>query len=337
MTNGEVKSIRQESYKSTRVGLEDNFALQLYHKAKKLFWDPSALNFSEDIKSFKALPTAAQQWVVHLASLFTAGEESVTIHLLPLVQTIAKEGRLEEEMFLTMFLMEEAKHTDFFNRILREVVGKKIGESTEYLHGPYYTKLFYEELPTYMHRLYYDSSPRAQVEAAVTYQMVVEGVVAETGFQLWYNTLGKGKDGLQFPGIITGVKNTNRDEARHIAYGVYLLSRHIVNDPSLLEVAKKRLQYLGGLAAGVLKELLDANAEAVKYFELDVNKVIEVVISAVAKRLQKLEMAAQEGREKIAKLALEQEKEELLSAEFTEDGKYVGKLPYEDVTYKLSE
>jgi ribonucleoside-diphosphate reductase beta chain len=29
---------------------------------------------------------------------------------------IAQEGRLEEEMFLTSFLWEEAKHVEFFSR-----------------------------------------------------------------------------------------------------------------------------------------------------------------------------------------------------------------------------
>ena len=55
--------------------------------------------------------------------LFQAGEESVTLDLLPLILAIANEGRLEEEMFLTSFLWEEAKHTDFFSRFLAEVAG----------------------------------------------------------------------------------------------------------------------------------------------------------------------------------------------------------------------
>lgn len=35
--------------------------------------------------------------------MFQAGEESVTLDLLPLIQVIAGEGRIEEEMFLTSF------------------------------------------------------------------------------------------------------------------------------------------------------------------------------------------------------------------------------------------
>ncbi len=36
-----------------------------------------------------------------LSALFQAGEEAVTLDLLPLIMVIAQEGRPEEEMFLT--------------------------------------------------------------------------------------------------------------------------------------------------------------------------------------------------------------------------------------------
>ena len=51
--------------------------------------------------------------MLHLTSLFQAGEEAVTLDLLPLIRAIAQEGRIEEEMYLTTFLWEEAKHVDF--------------------------------------------------------------------------------------------------------------------------------------------------------------------------------------------------------------------------------
>ena len=99
---------------------------------------------------------------------------------------IAKEGRLEEEMFLTTFLCEEAKHTEFFPMVL-----KAIGEKGDlsHLHTGAYKEVFYEVLPKAMNRLIADQSPQAQAEAATVYNMFVEGVLAETGYFSFYNML----------------------------------------------------------------------------------------------------------------------------------------------------
>ena len=64
----------------------------------------------------------------------------------PLVMIVAEEGRLEEDMFLTTFLFEEAKHTDFFDRFIREVAGHE-GPLDMYL-GEAYQTIFYQRLPS---------------------------------------------------------------------------------------------------------------------------------------------------------------------------------------------
>ncbi len=125
---------------------------------------------------------------------------------------IAREGRLEEEMFLTTFLWEEAKHTEFMRRFLDEVAGVA-GADLHHYHTPSYRKIFYEELPRAMHRLLDDPSPAAQAEASVTYNLIVEGVLAETGYYAFYRTLQR--QGVM-PGFIQGIRNFQRDESRHL-------------------------------------------------------------------------------------------------------------------------
>ena len=97
--------------------------MRLFEKAKRLgIWNPSDIDFSQDRADWLRLTPLEQEVLLHLTALFQAGEEAVTGDILPLLFTIANEGRVEEEaIYLTTFLFEEAKHTDFFRRFLDEV------------------------------------------------------------------------------------------------------------------------------------------------------------------------------------------------------------------------
>ena len=111
------------SFATTTRGLDRNLPpMRLYEKAKRLgIWNPSDIDFSQDKADWASLKDDEKDLILRLLAMFVAGEEAVTLDLLPLIQVIAKEGRIEEEMFLTSFLFEEAKHTDFFRRFLDEV------------------------------------------------------------------------------------------------------------------------------------------------------------------------------------------------------------------------
>ncbi len=216
-------SVVHTSFKTTSpVGLRhDILPMRLYHKAKRLgVWDPRSIDFTQDILDWQRCTQIEKESLISTTALFVSGEESVTLDLLPLMMAVAREGRIEEEMFLTTFLWEEAKHTEFFRRFLDEVAHDS-SDLTRY-HGPSYHKLFYEELPKTMYTLLEDSSPRAQVIASVTYNMIVEGVLAETGYHGYFNMLDRGNI---MPGLKQGLGYLKRDESRHIAYGVFLISR----------------------------------------------------------------------------------------------------------------
>ena len=94
---------------------------RLWEKAKKLFWDPAAIDYSADRAQWEAMPVEYQDAVMGTATGFMVGEESVTLDILPLTLAMADEGRLEEVIFLSSFALEEAKHVDFFRRWLSEV------------------------------------------------------------------------------------------------------------------------------------------------------------------------------------------------------------------------
>jgi len=206
-------------------GLDRNsFPMRLWKKAKSLgVWDPEAIDFSEDREQWPRIDSGRRERILQIGVLFQAGEEAVTRNFLPLITVVSDEGRREEELFLTSFLWEEAKHVDLFNRFLDEVVGEQ-GDLSGYRH-PGYGRLIDEELRNALTRLAIDRSPAAQVAASVTFHIVTEGVLAEAGYYLMERSLAG--SGL-LPGLQHAISLVQRDESRHIAFGLYFISRLIV-------------------------------------------------------------------------------------------------------------
>ncbi|MGG3470631.1 R2-like ligand-binding oxidase [Neobacillus pocheonensis] len=234
---------------SKRGLLEDSFPYRLYQKAKRLgTWNPADIDFSQDQRDWKKLNAEQKEDILRLISQFQAGEEAVTLDLLPLIMAVAKEGRLEEEMFLTTFLFEEAKHTEFF-RLVLNAIGER-GDLSHF-HTETYQKIFYEILPKTMDRLVTDQSPEAIAEASVVYNMFVEGVLAETGYFSFYEALEK--SGIM-PGLLEGIGNLKKDESRHIGYGTFLLQRLICEHPHLFDFVAAKMAELTPLAIRLNQE-----------------------------------------------------------------------------------
>ncbi|MFQ3610544.1 MAG: R2-like ligand-binding oxidase [Fimbriimonadales bacterium] len=292
-------------------GLNHNHpALKMFQKAKRLgIWDPMAIDLSQDIQDWQQADPIQRDGFLRLVSMFQAGEESVTLDLLPLIQVVASEGRIEEEMFLTSFLWEEAKHVEFMSRLLNEVAGVS-GEDLSRYHTPSYRALFYEALPQAMHRLTYDASPVAQAEASVTYNMIVEGVLAETGYYAFFRSC---KEQGIMPGLVKGIGKMMQDESRHIAFGVYLLSRliHEHGDP-VWEAIQNRMNELLPLALGVVQEGMEAYEEPP--FGIPLEELLGYAINQYTRRENRLARARNLS---IEQLYDEAEAEERESAEIT--------------------
>jgi ribonucleoside-diphosphate reductase beta chain len=267
-----------------QAGLNWNHpALKLFQKAKKHgVWNPQAIDLSKDIEDYAKLSDLEQTVLQHLTSMFVAGEESVTLDLLPLMLAVAREGRIEEEMYLTSFLWEEAKHTEFFSRVLHDVF--KVKRDLHSFHSDTYKQLFYQKLPEAMNALLTDTSPKAQVIASVTYNMVVEGVLAETGYHAYYTMLGRNN---LMPGVREGIGLLKLDESRHIAYGVFLLSRLVAEDNSLWDVIEMRMGELLELSLGIIADIF-TRYETMP-FGLQMDDFVEYAATQFAKRSERIE------------------------------------------------
>ncbi len=211
---------------------------RLYQKGKQLAWNPADIDFSQDTKDWEGLDNGTRLLLMRLATTFMAGEEAVTLDIVPLIRAISEEGRTEETLFLTTFLGDEAKHAEFF-RTWFDAVG--VTDPLDEFLTDAQRRIFDVELPTVMRRLDTDRSPEAFLDAALTYNHFVEGVLAMTGYWAW-NRIFTARD--VFPGIRSGIELVQRDERRHLAYGTYLCRRIVAEHPETWTFVEQRMAYL---------------------------------------------------------------------------------------------
>ncbi len=274
------------SFATTTRGLNRDLPpMRLYERAKKLgIWNPSDIDLSKDKSDWATLTADEKDLIWRLLGMFVSGEEAVTLDLLPLLSVIAAEGRIEEEMYLTTFLFEEAKHTDFFRRFLDEVAGSPV--DLAHYHAENYRFIFYEALPEALQALKSDPSPAAQVRASVTYNMVVEGVLAETGYHAFFSALERSE---RLPGLRKGIALLKQDESRHIAYGIYLLSRLVAVHPELWDELQVQMNTLLPAAIGVIGDAFAAYETTP--FGLVEDDFIQYAMDQFTKRSERLEKA----------------------------------------------
>lgn len=224
---------------SSRGLRHDILPMRLYHKAKKLgIWNPRDIDLTQDRQDWQRIPDEYKERLLRLILGFQAGEEAVTLDLLPLIMTVAREGRLEEEMFLTTFLWEEAKHTEFFRRVLDEAI-QEVGDLHQVRSPNTGRDIFATDLPQTMNHLLTDPSPVNQVKASILYNMIIEGVLAETGYFSFSRMLDRAN---AMPGLRQGLGLIQRDESRHIAYGVFFISRLVAQHKDLWPVVEEYMQ-----------------------------------------------------------------------------------------------
>ena len=97
-----------------------------------------------------------------------------------------------------------------------------------------------------------DGSPAKQVRASATYNMVVEGMLAQTGYHIFYNVLDKRNIG---PGLREGVRLIKQDEARHMAYGMAHLKYAVEQRGPDYALGLQRL--MGGVERDLASEMMD--------------------------------------------------------------------------------
>ncbi|MGH3556556.1 MAG: R2-like ligand-binding oxidase [Mycobacterium sp.] len=222
----------------------DSVPLKLFAGGNAKFWNPADIDFSRDRADWESLSDRERDYATRLCANFVAGEEAVTKDIQPFTAAMRAEGRLGDEMYLTQFAFEEARHTQVF-RLWLDAVGL-----TDDLHSyiddiPAFRRILNEELPGSLQALSTDPSPAAQVRASATYNHIVEGMLALTGYFAWHKVCAA--RGI-LPGMQELVQRIGDDERRHMAWGTFTCRRHVAADDANWTVFETRMNELLPLA-----------------------------------------------------------------------------------------
>lgn len=205
---------------------------QLYALWERQSWRATELDFSADKEQWVVTPREAQESTLWSLGSFYVGEERVTADLAPFLQA-APSGEIE--LFLATQLVDEARHAAFFDRFGAEVMclsaedfRGRMREVEELLLSPW-REVFDDGLRDVAKRI--QAKPDDLdlfVEGITTYHMVVEGFLAVTGQTLIRDYM---MEHGMYPGFCEGFGLVERDEHRHVAFGVRLLRDAIEEDP----------------------------------------------------------------------------------------------------------
>lgn len=264
---------------------------KLYEKAKKVgTWNPAEIDFTKDVNDYQSLRHEDKLTAFPLIAAFSAGEEAVTIDILPMMHSLARQGRLEDTMYLTTFVFDEAKHVELFSRWQQEI---GIGDmNLSMFHDDNYKRIFYEALPESMNRLFTDDSPEAVIRASTVYNMIVEGTLAKTGFHAFREIYRKAD---LFPGILQGIDYINQDEARHIQFGIYTISRLVAGNETNYKIFRDYMEELSQYAFGYvdyLTSLQEQSKQTVNYestLNIDTDLMRNYVRKQVDIRISKID------------------------------------------------
>ena len=219
---------------------------KLFMRWQRQQWSTEDFDFTEDAKQWADPDLITQEerdFLLFGFSQFFLGEERVTVELLPFALAMRDH---EAQAFLTTQISDEAKHMVFFDRFYREVLGMKASSITEMLAtqrhnvNEQWEELFDGILHECAERLRKDPSDFAALVRGITvYMIVIEGTLALTGARFIIRNL---KEREWFPGFTAGFTAVNRDESRHVGFGVKFLADAIKADPANARIIEDTLK-----------------------------------------------------------------------------------------------
>ena len=206
---------------------------KLFSRWEKQHWSTDQFDFSTDAEQWSngAFNPEQREFIEWSLASFFLGEERVTTELLPFA--IAAPSH-EARAFLATQISDEAKHMVFFDRFYREVFGVDAETLTRNLElqrpsmNREWGELFDGILHDCSEALRIDPTDTAALVRGVTvYMIVIEGTLALTGARFIIRTL---KELDLMPGFRAGFTAVNRDESRHVGFGVKFLADAIRED-----------------------------------------------------------------------------------------------------------
>ena len=219
---------------------------KLFMRWQRQQWSTEDFDFTEDAKQWADpdfFTEDERRFIMFGFSEFFLGEERVTLELLPFALAAPTH---EAKVFLTTQISDEAKHTVFWDGFYREVFGVDAAglggmiDRQRYVVNKDWETLFNGILHECAENLRKDPSNFDDLVRGVTvYMVVIEGMLALTAARFMIKSL-KEKDA--FPGFVQGFTAVNRDESRHVGFGVKFLADAIKDDPANAKIVEGTLK-----------------------------------------------------------------------------------------------
>jgi ribonucleoside-diphosphate reductase beta chain len=267
---------------------------RLFSRWQNQHWNSEQFDFTVDAAQWKSDRFTGDQraFMEWSFSSFFLGEERVTTELLPFA--IAAPSH-EARAFLATQISDEAKHMVFFDRFYREVLGTdaetlsaNVEAQRPKMHAEY-GQLFDGILHECAETLRRDPSDmEALVRGVTVYMIVIEGTLALTGARFMIRTL-KERDDL--PGFRAGFTAVNRDESRHVGFGVKFLADMIKQDERHKRTIQETLQET--LPVGTLAlspPMVDDPYDFETPFGYHSSEIFEYAMRSLAKKLAAMGM-----------------------------------------------
>lgn len=226
---------------------------ELYLLWERQHWATQDIDFAQDRADWESRSELERELLIWQLSSFFVGEERVTTAFSPIVAAAEDE---DEECFLATQQVDEARHTQFFDRFWREVFGDQATDLKQRLLAvrencnDSFIELFDNRLMSAVERLRLAPTDiEAKVEAITIYHMIVEGTLALTGQH--FITEYMEERGI-FPGFVEGFRHVSRDEHRHVAFGTWYLQQKCRESDRYSELVHKTLFEVLPVTAGVI-------------------------------------------------------------------------------------
>ncbi|WP_247008405.1 ribonucleoside-diphosphate reductase [Halorientalis litorea] len=254
----------------------DSFAQGYFKNAVYRHWDPYDIEGLEQDRErmIEYDPTESEMEETRTSvARFGAGEEAVTEDLMPLALVLED---INDQMFISSQIYEEAKHTQFFDRYWREVfnpVAEECGlEVTDPTDQRYFNDDYiavFDKTEAAMERLLEEDTPENRVRAYCHYHLGVESVLAQTGYYgITSSFSDRGADDIALgdwpdsDGLVNGISKIRSDEGRHVGFGMQKVRGYVQRG----EVDESVVQE-------VLQDLMPHIAGTVSDFEENINPV----------------------------------------------------------------
>jgi hypothetical protein len=229
--------------------LMDNVTYEdLYKRWEQGNWSAYELDFSADREGWEALSEIQRRSAMWIYSMFYYGEDRVADTLAPYVTAAPTE---EQSYFLATQQVDEVRHSIFFHRFFKEVIGVG-GDSVQQTLSSTLPQLnwgyrgIFDRLDRMAEELRKDRSLPKYAQAITLYHLIVEGSLAQPG-QHFIEDFFASKETM--PGFSEGMGNVSRDEQRHIGFGVKVLSE-------LLDLSNPGAEECRAAVVELLREVL---------------------------------------------------------------------------------